>query len=99
MSFFNVKIVNEDESIFTSTLPEVHKFFVDNLMAKLPESHKQADYVFNQAIGFMSPKGQCYEVSYKKTDYDNYNRRTYTAYMECHLDKFGTFVLDQFDLG
>src|SRR5690348_17985355 len=99
MSFFNVKIVNEDESIFINTLPEVYGFFVDCFLKKLPENHKQSDYIFNQAIGFPSPKGQCYEVSYKKTDYDNYNRRTYTAYMECHIDKSGAFVLDVFDLG
>ena len=96
MSFFNITLSSAEE--FKDTLPDIYDLFIQQLKTKLADEKTHTDYSFHQVVGFLSPKGQCYEVTYKKTDYANYYRNTFTAYMECHTDKNGMTTLDEFSL-
>ena len=97
MSFYNIEIKHSEED-FKDQLPDLFKFFIDELENKSRENKQESiEYTFNQVIGYPSAKGQCYEVSYRKEKY-SFGMPTTVAYMECHVNENGSFIVDNFTL-
>lgn len=96
MSFFNVQIRN-DETEFQAQLPELYRLYSSMLISKALELKQEvADFSFSEVLGYNSPKGQCYEVFYKKGRYSYISGGFTTAYMECHVDSDGSIAVDDF---
>jgi len=92
MSFYNFE--TKDEQIFKDQRPELYKFFQDELARLCLNKNVSVDsFRFNQVLGYDSPIGQCYEVSY-----GNPYAYGMTAYLECHLQD-SEFITDNFNLG
>jgi hypothetical protein len=88
MSFYNIEIRLEDE--FVNNYPKLYeiieKKLKENKVVDDKNTYSSSDD-FKEMIGFIHPtKGQCYEVSYRRSSYSyGHGRMLRNIFLECHL--------------